>query len=275
MCYERIAHFTVVKNFIPMQLIAFLIFIAIALYAFYFFAKQSKSTKGNALEPVDTKLLEEHVLFYQLLDADGKAAFEEDVHFFLSHTRITGVDTTVEGLDRLLIASAACIPIFHFKKWRYYNLKEVLLYSDAINHRFESRGSANRNILGMIGEGVYNNTMFLSKSSLLQGFKNKTDKHNTAIHEFVHLIDKADGDTDGIPELLLDKKYVLPWMNLIHENMLQIAKGKSDINEYSYTNKAEFFAVVSEYFFERPQLLEDKHPDLYNMLAEMFEVTDN
>ena len=114
--------------------------------------------------------------------------------------------------------------------------------------------------------------MFLSRASLRQGFSNVTDKHNTAIHEFVHLIDKADGDTDGIPDLLLDKKYVMPWINMIHENMQQIVKGKSDIDSYAFTNKAEFFAVVSEYFFERPELLEKKHPALYKMLAEMFEV---
>jgi MtfA peptidase len=53
---------------------------------------------------------------------------------------------------------------------------------------------------------------------------------------------------------------------------MQIAKGKSDIDNYAFTNKAEFFAVVSEYFFERPELLEEKHPELYKMLAEMFEI---
>lgn len=254
--------------------VAFIIFIAIALYAFYFFTKRNKVENNNDNKEfvIDKDLLEQHVLFYKKLDEEGRKQFEDDIQFFLSHTRINGVDTTVEELDRLLIASAAVIPIFHFKKWRYHNLREVLLYSDSINHNFESKGNADRNILGMVGEGVYNNMMFLSRSSLRNGFSNKTDKHNTAIHEFVHLIDKADGDTDGIPDLLLDKKYVMPWINMIHDNMQQIAKGKSDIDSYAFTNKAEFFAVVAEYFFERPALLEEKHPQLYKMMAEMFEV---
>ncbi len=254
--------------------IAFIIFVAIAVYALYFFTKRNKVAATAVPAAIDQELLEQNVLFYRKLDEAGKQQFEDDVNFFLSHTRINGVDTTVEELDRLLIASAAVIPIFHFKKWRYYNLREVLLYSDSINHDFESKGNADRNILGMVGSGVYNNMMFLSKASLHEGFSNKTDKHNTAIHEFVHLIDKADGDTDGIPDLLLDKKYVLPWINLIHENMQEIAQGKSDIDSYAFTNKAEFFAVVSEYFFERPELLEEKHPELYRMLAEMFETGD-
>jgi MtfA peptidase len=255
-------------------MIAFIILLAVIVFGFYFFSNRNKVRLPGEEKSVliNKQMLEEHVQFYAKLDTGAKQQFEADVHFFLNHTRISGVDTEAEELDRLLIASAAVIPIFHFKKWRYYNLREVLLYSDSINHDFESKGSADRNILGMVGEGVYNNMMFLSKSSLRQGFSNTSDKHNTAIHEFVHLIDKADGDTDGIPDLLLDKKYVMPWINLIHENMQQIAKGKSDIDAYAFTNKAEFFAVVSEYFFERPELLEEKHPELYKMLAEMFEV---
>lgn len=208
-----------------MQFIAIILFIAIAVYALYFFARQKRGLQAAAEQPLNTSLLNAHVLFYKNLDAAGKKAFEEDVRYFLSHTRITGVDTTVAELDKLLIAAAAVIPIFHFKHWRYCNLKEVLLYSDSINHQFESKGRANRNILGMVGDGVYNGSLLLSKHALRQGFANKTDKQNTAIHEFVHLIDKADGDTDGLPELLLDKQYVLPWLNLMHENMQQMARG--------------------------------------------------
>lgn len=254
-----------------MPYMAFILLIAVVIYTAYFFSRQNKSNTDEARLPHYKALLQEYVLFYKKLDEPGKKQFEEDITFFLSHTRITGVDTTVEELDRLLIAAAACIPVFHFKKWRYYNLKEVLVYSDAINMQFESKGNTDRNILGMVGSGVYNNMMLLSKQSLRQGFMNNTDKHNTAIHEFVHLIDKADGDTDGIPSLLLDKQFVLPWLNMIHENMQAIANGKSDIDPYAYTNKAEFFAVAGEYFFERPELLEQKHPQLYALLNQMFE----
>lgn len=255
-------------------MIAFIILLGIVVFAFYFFVKRNRIKLPGRDEPVtvDKELLEQHVSFYARLDETRKKQFEEAVQYFLEHTIITGVDTAVEELDRLLIASAGVIPIFHFKKWRYYNLREVLLYSDAINMNFESRGDADRNILGMVGSGVYNNMMFLSKSSLRQGFSNTADKHNTAIHEFVHLIDKADGDTDGIPELLLDKQYVIPWIDMIHENMQQIAKGRSDIDGYAFTNKAEFFAVAAEYFFEKPELFEEKHPALYKMMAEMFEI---
>lgn len=254
-------------------MIPLIILIAIGIFAFYFFSRSPKRVmEGSGQMKIDAAVLESKVLFYSRLNEADKKQFEEDVQYFLSHTLITGVDTKVEELDKLLIASAAVVPIFYFKEWKYHNLQEVLLYSDAINMNFESTGNADRNILGMVGTGAFEGKLLLSKHSLHQGFENKTDKYNTAIHEFVHLIDKSDGDTDGIPRLLLDKQYVLPWINLIHEKMQGILKNKSDINPYAFTNKAEFFAVSAEYFFERPELLQEKHPALYQMLAAMFEV---
>ncbi len=255
-------------------IIAFSILIAVAVFAFYFLRSRKKST-STAVESIDNSLLESNVLFYRKLSAKDREQFEEDIRYFFSHVRITGVDTDIATLDKLLIASAAVIPIFYFKRWKYHNLKEVLVYSDAINMEFESTGTSDRNILGMVGTGPLEGCLLLSKHALRSGFDNSSDKHNTAIHEFVHLIDKSDGETDGIPELLLDKPFVLPWLNLMHDQMQKIANGKSDINSYAHTNKAEFFAVTAEYFFERPELLEEKHPQLYAMFTEMFDTPEN
>ena len=112
--------------------------------------------------------------------------------------------------------------------------------------------------------------MILSKPALEHGFRNESDKTNTAIHEFVHLIDKTDGSIDGIPSLLLDKQYTIPWIDLINKKIDEIFDGQSDINPYGGSNRAEFFSVVSEYFFERPRLLAKNHPDLYNLLERVF-----
>jgi Mlc titration factor MtfA (ptsG expression regulator) len=94
--------------------------------------------------------------------------------------------------------------------------------------------------------------MILSKPALRLGFQNETDKNNTGIHEFVHLLDKADGETDGIPEQLLQKQYTIPWLNLMNDSIAEIRKGKSDINIYGATSKTEFFAVAANIFFKDP-----------------------
>jgi Mlc titration factor MtfA (ptsG expression regulator) len=214
-------------------------------------------------------ILETNVLFYKKLDEAGRKQFENRMQHFLARIRITGVGATVEDIDRVLIGASAIIPIYAFPDWEYMNLNEVLVYPETFNEEFEQEGNR-RSVLGMVGSGAMQQVMVISQHALRQGFSNKTDKNNTAIHEFVHLIDKTDGEVDGIPGILMEHQYTLPWLNMMHKSILEITKNKSDINPYGATNQAEFFAVVSEYFFERPDLLRSKHAELYDMLAGIF-----
>lgn len=236
-----------------------------------FFWVNRKKKKPVITLPVEASraILAKEVPFYQQLDSTRKIEFEQRVSHFLKDVRITGVNTAVEDLDKVLIAASAIIPIFNFPRWEYVNLNEVLLYPDSFDHSFQQEG-AGRSILGMVGTGAMNNVMILSQHELRQAFLNKTGKDNTAIHEFVHLLDKTDGEIDGVPELLLDKKYIRPWLQLMQQKIQAIIRDGSDIDPYGATNEAEFFAVVSEYFFERPKLLKEKHPDLFALLEQIF-----
>jgi len=214
-------------------------------------------------------VLEQQVPFYQQLNAPQKLSFEQRVQQFLTTVKITGIKTVVEDIDRVLVAASAIIPIFNFQNWQYINLHEVLLYPDSFNHDFEQQG-AGRDILGMVGSGAMNNMMILSQFELRQAFSNRTGKGNTAIHEFVHLVDKTDGSIDGVPEFLLDKQYIVPWIQRMRQEIDLIKEDKSDIDAYGASNESEFFAVVAEYFFERPELLQQKHPELYSLLMKIF-----
>ena len=191
------------------------------------------------------------------------------VAHFLATIIISGVNVDISALDKLLVASSAVIPIFGFDDWKYNNLINVLIYPDTFNKDFEFEGGE-RNIMGMVGSGYLNGQMVLSQTALRLGFSKSAGKENTGIHEFVHLLDKSDGATDGLPENLLKHEYALPWLQLIHEKMQDIETNQSDINPYAITNQAEFFAVVSEYFFEKPELLKDQHPRLYVQLSRIF-----
>ena len=220
--------------------------------------------------PIDWRIiLKQEVSFYNSLSEEEKNRFEYKVQEFLLNCRITGIETSIDTTDKVLVASSAVIPIFEFNDWKYSNIHEVLLYPSMFNEEFDTKGS-DRGILGMVGSGYMEGKMILSQPALKHGFKNESDKKNTAIHEFVHLIDKTDGSIDGIPSLLLEKQYSIPWIDLINKKIDEIYDGESDINPYGGTNRAEFFSVVSEYFFERPKLLAKNHPDLYNLLKRVF-----
>lgn len=213
-------------------------------------------------------ILQEYVTFYNALSPAEKHKFEQNIKVFLAEKRITGIKTTVDDKIRLLVAASAIIPIFGFEEWEYDNLGEVLIYPSAFSKDFKQEGRG-RNVLGMVGTGAMRGIMILSKPALLEGFMNPQDGQNVGIHEFVHLIDYKDGDFDGIPDLL-ERKFALPWVDMIYKEMNKISLGKSKIDQYGATNKVEFFAVASEYFFEKPAQMKRDNPELYKMLSRIF-----
>ncbi len=220
------------------------------------------------------KVLQEKVYYYNALSEQDQAHFKYRIQEFLLNHKVTGrsVDVTVQ--DRILVAASAVIPVFKFPNWRYTNLSEVILVPDKFNHELEHTGDhVDRHIIGMVGNGPMDGLMVLSKPALHHGFKNESDKHNVAIHEFVHLIDKMDGRIDGLPKVMMDRDHLLPWIELVQHKMSEINLNKSDINPYGGTSDIEFFAVSCEYFFERPKLMAKKHPEVYRFLEEFFNQT--
>jgi MtfA peptidase len=216
------------------------------------------------------KILNEKVSFYQALSSDDQYRFREAVHIFLCEKKITGINTTIDDTVRVLVAASAIIPIFGFPGWEWEHIREILIYPTSFDERYQMGATDGHPISGMVGSGAMNRMMILSKPDLLQGFRGDPDQHNVGIHEFAHLLDKSDGAVDGVPEVALPSRAIKPWINLVQDEMEKIRHGHSDINPYGLTNEAEFFAVVSEYFFENPVGMKQKHPELYAMLEQIF-----
>lgn len=253
---------------LAVTLIAFILLIIFI----YLYFNERKKTGGWELPEAEVKsILEQEVVFYRKLSETDKAVFIRRVEGFLKDTAINGVGTEVTDADKILVAASAIIPIFSFPDWRYRNIQEVLIYKNAFDKSY-SQTEGERNVLGMVGDGAMNNTMILWQEALRRGFDRNEGK-NTAIHEFAHLLDKADGSVDGVPEYLMDKQHAVPWLKRIRQEIKNIRNGKADdadINVYAATNEAEFFAVITEYFFEKPWQLKEHHPKLYEDLERIF-----
>ncbi|MDH5699747.1 MAG: zinc-dependent peptidase [Nitrospirota bacterium] len=215
-------------------------------------------------------ILEQDVPFYQTLSPADQKRFREEVHVFLHEKRITGINTSVDDTVRVLVAASAIIPIFGFPGWEWEHIREILIYPTSFGEEYQMGSAKEHTISGMVGSGAMTRMMILSKPDLLQGFQRHSDRHNVGIHEFVHLLDKSDGAVDGVPEVALIGRAIRPWLNLVKTEMDKIRHGHSDINPYGLTNEAEFLAVVSEYFFENPERMKQKHPELYTMLERIF-----
>ncbi len=217
-----------------------------------------------------SQFLEHNVGFYQNLSAADRELFERRVLLFLHSTGVeasAGVEVTDE--DRLLVAASAIIPVWRFPKWHYVNLGAVYLFPAAFDEHFVC-GTPQSTITGMVGTGPMAGRMALSKPHLHHGFANRRDKQNVGIHEFVHLIDMADGECDGFPERLREYSYAIPWLDFVRHKTNEIMAKESNIRDYGATNAAEFFSVASEYFFERPKMLKKKHPELCAALEQFY-----
>lgn len=209
------------------------------------------------------------VAYFSALDELQRDRFRKMVMVFLDETRITGIRTDVDDQTRVLVAASAIIPIFHLPGWEYRSLGEVLIYPDSFDDSYQSDGEDPRNILGMVGTGHLSGVMILSKPALITGFSIAGDGNNVGIHEFAHLVDQADGSIDGIPPGV-PPELVAAWVQWVGRELTTESETRSHIKPYAYTNEAEYFAVLVEYFFEQPAILQQKNPELYKMMEKMF-----
>jgi MtfA peptidase len=223
-------------------------------------------------EPFPTQwraIFQERVAFFGRLSEDEKDRFCKMAQIFLDEKPITPVKCEIDQTCRLLVAASAVIPVFSLPNFEYDMLGEVLIYPNTFDATVQTDARGPMMASGMVGtQGTFGGLMVLSKRDLLRGFEIHGDKHNVGIHEFAHLLDKADGAVDGIPPLPAD--CVGPWQDIVREKLSRQYDDYSDIPEYGFTNEQEFFAVVSEYFFESPKQLAEKHPELYKLLERTF-----
>lgn len=250
------------------------LYLLIAVFAAAFlllhFFKKKREGNTPALTPRRAHRLLQRVRFYKTLSPENQAAFRNRVIDFLATVRITPAQgVNIKMLDRIYVAAAAIIPVFHKPDWQYTYLDEVIIRSGNFSKDF--RGAPeDENVMGMVGDGVLNRLMVIGLNALRTGFEQQ-GRGNTAIHEFVHLIDKADGAVDGVPEALLPPELAGPWLAHVQQAIADIRSGKDrDINDYGGRNEAEFLAVISEYYFQRPTYLQESHPELFALLEQIY-----
>ncbi len=261
-----------VQNKIVLFVLLALGSVVLFIFLFLFFTRKYRKRKSilKKMFPVEWELiLNREVAYYSSLSKEEKQKFNNMVHIFLNEKIITGIDTDVDDKCRLLIASSAIIPVFKFPDWEYDNLVEILVYPKNFDENYQYvKNNNNKQILGLVTNIA--STMILSKPALYHGFKDSADKLNVGFHEFIHAVDGGDGAIDGIPALLIKRDDIKEWLRIVKQESKRIEEGHSDINPYALTNNAEFFSVSSEYFFENPEAMSDKYPELYNILMKIF-----
>ncbi|THJ20024.1 MAG: hypothetical protein CAF45_015315 [Nitrospira sp. CG24E] len=214
------------------------------------------------------QILRTHVAFFDALNEAEKARFRQLVKIFLDEVRITGIRTDADDTVRVLVAASAVIPIFGFHDWEYHRLHEVLIYPDAFDDAYQSRGGSNEHILGMVGLHHLSGVMILSKPALLAGFAHPSGTHNVGVHEFAHLVEKEASEYGLPPEV--PWMAVRQWVRYVARELTHPSRRGARVSTYAYTNEHEFFAVLAEYFFTSPESLKRQDPTLYALLRSLF-----
>lgn len=209
--------------------------------------------------------LEKNVPFFHELDGDARTRFLENLKIFVYDKHFIGA----QGLEvteemKVTIAATAVRLVQHLDLSFYDRLTEIVVYP--FDYRHEGKEGV------VLGEAHTWGTVVLSWPAVLRGLANQRDGHDTATHEFAHVLDVMDGAFDGTPELSATEDY-RPWAAVMTAHFLALRKNKRRrkvLRAYGGTNEAEFFAVATEAFFEKPDRLKEEKPELYEALRRFY-----
>ncbi len=179
---------------------------------------------------------------------------------------------------RVTIAAQACLLLLHRKTDYYPELVTVLVYPSTyiadeeryLGNNIWEQGEDSR--LGHTGRKM--GSLVLAWDEAKRGAADPADGMNLVLHEFAHQLDFEDSETDGAPALATRTEY-LSWARVMSREFeaLRVADQAGTptvLDPYGATNPAEFFAVATEAFFERPAALRAKQPELYRELARFY-----
>lgn len=223
-------------------------------------------------------LLDENLPLHAKLPEDIRQRLHERIARFVATVRFEGCNglELTEGMI-LTVAAQACLLVIHRDGDPYPELKVVYLYPttfSSVQKRMDSMGVVTEGEVHRLGESWDMGTVVLAWDSVEQGARNIHDANNVTFHEFAHQLDHEDGATDGAPGLPSRQAYRL-WAKVFRENYAdfigQLEDGrKTLIDSYGATNPAEFFAVATETFFEKPKQLAKRRPELYQEMMEYY-----
>lgn len=223
------------------------------------------------------RILRRRVPAVARLPADLQQQLKGHIQVFLAEKPFIGcAGLRITDELRVTIAAQACLLLLGQSRPGYYpQLREVLVYPDAFMvNRVQPQGGGvvHQRRQALAGESWSQGRVILSWAEVLAGAVDPADGRNVVIHEFAHQIDQDKGVADGRP-WRATRAQRRRWAAVMGEAFERLRREPSAlISAYGATEPAEFFAVVSEVFFEQPQALAAEAPAVYRELALLYQV---
>lgn len=225
-------------------------------------------------------MLRANLPLYGRLPEPLRVALHEKIARFVATIRFEGcndLELTEEMI--LTVAAQACLLVIHRDGDPYPELQVIYLYPttfSSVQKRVDEMGVVTEGRVHRLGESWKTGTVVLAWDSVEKGANNIFDAENVTFHEFAHQLDSEDGATDGAPGLPSRQAYQ-SWARVFQSNyadfLEKLQSGrKTLLDAYGATHPAEFFAVATETFFEKPRQLAGKRPDLYQEMMTYYGV---
>jgi len=178
---------------------------------------------------------------------------------------------------RVVIAAQAALLLLELDHDYYPRLRSIIVYPEvyrAPSRRIDDAGVAHEGLQARQGESWHAGTVVLAWEAVVRGAANMADARNVVFHEFAHQLDAEQPRSDGAPRLREGRDYA-EWARVLGGEYAALQRDLEalrpvDIDPYGATSAAEFFAVVTETFFERPRSMARRHPELYEQLARFY-----
>ncbi len=228
--------------------------------------------------PAWRELIETNVPFYALLPEADRRELQGLVQVFLAEKHFEGCG----GLEltdeiRVTIAAQACRLLLHRETDIYPRLITILVYPSAYIARSVQPIGGLTVLEGervRLGEAWKNGVVVVSWDDVKATSLGLTYGRNLVLHEFAHALDMEDGTDDGTPRLEQRSQYET-WAKVLGEEFDRLRRHSAlgrytALDPYGATNPAEFFAVATECFFEKPGVLQKRHPELYEQLKTFY-----
>ncbi|GGP81191.1 zinc-dependent peptidase [Shewanella ulleungensis] len=265
---------------VAIVLVVFIAVMAIAWIGSSRWRKQRKHQRITA-QPFPNAwrtILKARFPYFKAMPTDLQLQLKKHIQIFIAEKQFVGCGGFVINDEvKVTIAAQACLLLLNRQTDYYPKLKQILVYPAAFiveQNRTDIAGvqSTQRNVL--LGESWEYGKVVLSWNSTLEGAADPFDGSNVVIHEFAHQLDQEDGTANGAPPLN-DITAYRSWSQTLGEEFKQLQhcavhQKPSLFNYFGATNPAEFFAVISETFFERPAEFYQQHQKLYKELSQFY-----
>ncbi len=177
---------------------------------------------------------------------------------------------------KVTIAGSACLLLLGVDGFYFDNVKTIIVFPQPVRRQTRDGLIVNRESHHS-GEAWQGGPVVLSWQDVVHDSRHPTSGRNLVIHEFAHCLDGLDGEMGGSLDFG-DRELAERWQQVCTHEFEELTHAArygepALLDYYGATNLAEFFAVASETFFERPKALERHHPELFELLGKYYRVS--